>query len=483
MTLIALFQLFLLLQLIPKLKNGGRLTDHKDIILIESIAARFGIDFKDPSGGLAYSDPINSIKLLIQKIIEDIDCEVGGVSSFECLIPLHWDTAIRSYYSEHGNQHYRFFSNGKVLESDLLEWLHNEIGEKQKSEIIKSQILIELKSVYGVDWEQVKSNLDKESVFNIDVNEVCRMLPNLSFIFWLFNYLDRNEHLILDSEYDKEEIECRLFVTESTALKTLLAEIDRFDKDWTPTEEGERAYEILINSTWFVHLEGLESCNPKLLGEYRNLYLLNITGNEGFKEQIAKVASTAATLLAAALKALKDRLLKRKQEGSKEVESLKSEIDKGIEKLKSKKGEVNKSQLDSLKNQIAKAGYKDVASQLESVNSYVQLTSVLSAFSSKLADQIRTMKEAEDKVREAESKVNEATKAPSGATDNADPDVQKQIKEQMAQSKEHAKESMSLAGEAINKSLKSITLLRSIRATIEKMSVEDKVDGNEAWMD
>lgn len=453
------------------MKHNVAITDHRDVIALESIAEQLKID-KDVVASFQLNEPwvlLNSIRDQLILQLHELHSYMEGVdtvvpSEFEEILTSFSYNEMADYCPDHTFDHASFLR--RLTPHDLSD------------ELFDSGMLPNHLANYQVDLDSLEAELKKE--YEKDLDLAYRCTREMMFIFAIFEHV-HTQGVELYIGKTKDEIYYAKFAKEAKAAETIVEESATLVTG--PEQLSAEQRNQIEASFRELGVEGVESLMHHI-GNQHSLYLMGFAGQEGFQEEMKRSAGKAAEMLIAGMKALKARFDERKREGSKEAEGIKEAIDKAIESLKDKAGEVDGTHVDQLKNQLTKAGYSEQAGKLSGVKTFTQLSQALSTISDEFTSQIKDMKEAESKLKEAESKVSEASKAPAGATDSADETAKAQMKAQMAEASKEAKDLMKSASEAIGQAMKGLAMLRSIKATLDRVvkSAETKVDGQESWM-
>lgn len=459
-----------LIRLYAVVQRDSMIKDHRDVIALEQLAKDLDIP-EDIVKTFTLTTPWELLNEMRDQVILNLQEAHGEMEGVDQLVPVEFEERISALTPERFRE---FCPDYLVDYPKLLKFLAVESAD----ELIQSPTMEGWLAVFGADLDCLESIMNKE--YDKDLDLALRCTVQMMCHYVVFDYVHTCGLDMFTPGDTADEMWYKKFRDGIRAAEDLVETSVEFTDISKLTDEQ---LEVVDKSLKELGVTGMESFQEAVRAQ-RQLLVLNITGNEGFQEEMKRMGGRAAEMLTTAIKALKARFDERKREGSKEAEGIQKEIDKAVESLKDKAGEVDANHIEQLKKQLAKAGFETEANKLNGVKTFTQLGQALSNISGDLTGRITEMKEAEAKLREAEAKAKEAAAPPAGASDGADDTTKEQIKAQMSEASKEAKELMKSASDAIGVSLKGIAALRSVKATLDRVvkSSEPKVDGQEAWM-
>lgn len=459
-----------LIRLYAVLQRDSMIKDHRDVIALEKLAKDLDIP-KDVVQTFTLTTPWELLNEMRDQVILNLQEAHGEMEGVDTVVPVEFEERIATLTPER----FQEFCPDYVIDyPKLLRYLTVDSAD----ELIQSPTLEGWLAVYAADLNCLESIMCKE--YDKDLDLALRCTVQMMCHYAVFEYIHTCGLDMFTPADTNDDMWYKKFRDGIRAAEVLVETApDLIDV----SKLSEEQLNLIDHNLKELGVTGMEGFHG-LIQSQRELMLLKLTGNEGFQEEMKRMGSRAAEMLMAAIKSLKARFDERKREGSKEAEGIQKEIDKAVESLKDKAGEVDANHIEQLKKQLAKAGFETEANKLSGVKTFTQLGQALSNISGDLTGRITEMKEAEAKMREAEAKAKEASTPPAGTSDGADDATKEQIKAQMGEASKEAKELMKSASEAIGVSLKGIAALRSVKSTLDRVvkSSEPKVDGQEAWM-
>ncbi|UPT53864.1 hypothetical protein [Vibrio phage phiKT1019] len=463
--------MFFIIRAYQAVQRDSMIKDHRDVIMLENLAKELSID-----ENIVASFTLNEPWVLLNGIRDELILKMHELMSYmegvDTYVPAKFEDILKGFNYDD------MCDFCPDMSFDHAGFLYHITPKEDSDEVVDSGELAMHLANFRIDLDSMEAELKKE--YEKDLDLVYRCNREMMFIFAIFEHVHTKGLDLFMLDQTPSEIWYKKFKDGVEALDDILESGLLEAPENMTKEQRERTNENMKT----LDVDGMEGFWSEL-DQSHSLHLLKLTGNEDFKEDIKNMASKAAEMLNTALKSLKTRFEERKKEGSKEATEIKKAIDAAIDKISGMAGEPDAGQIKQLQQRLEKAGFKAQADKLNGVTTYTQLSQALSTISGEFSSMISEMKEAEEKLREAESKVKEASTPPSGANEGANETTKGQIKAQMSEAQKTAKELMKAASESIGESMKSLSMLRGIKATLDRISEsgkEKKVDGQESWM-
>lgn len=453
-------------------EKDSMIKDHRDVIMLEKVAKDLGID-KDVVGAFTINEPWALLGAIRQELIQKVHELHSFMDGVDTLVPEKFEALLNNF------NYYDMRDYCPDAKFDHAGFLHRITPKEPSDNLVDSGMMKLHLANFQINLEVLEKEISKEYSKDFDLIERCTR--EMMFVFAIFEHVQSKGLDLFLEDKTPEDIWYKKFRDGVVAMDQVL-DSDLLESPESMTKEQRESVDKNMETLEVNGMEGFW----KELDQSQSLHLLKLTGNEDFKEDVKRMAGKAAEMLTAGMKSLKARFEERKKEGSKEAETIKKAIDESIDKLKGMAGEPDSGHVKQLQQRLEKAGFKDQASKLNGVTTYTQLSQALSTISGEFGSMISEMKEAEAKLREAEAKVKEASTPPAGTSDDADENTKGQIKTQMSEAQKTAKELMKAASDSIGESMKSMAMLRGIKATLDRVTEsnkeKEKVDGQESWM-
>lgn len=402
----------------------------------------------DVSPAVYQENALLALQLVIKRYIEDLEASFYELSRLHGLVPksLHsvLGELIEGIKKTNSDDLVEYFDEGLLKEHSI----RSLFTPTPEDELVISEHYETLKSLYN---ETVTNLLDElEDTIDPSILPIIEDgVRDLNLIEFILQYFEL-------SNYDNVSEEEMKY----SQVKAKLDEIE------TAVISGAEEFKTLINDS---PVSGMEA---------------------GFvdtvKAGIAKVVDTIKT----ALKTLLDFFAGRKKDAATQIADIKEKFNKQIEDLKAAgndKLEIDQENIKKTIDMLEKADLSEVANHFKGVN---DATGAISAYTAALSDLEKLCKpdDADKQLGDTQSKLNELSGTQVNVNNDAPTEEKSTLKEVVSERTKALQEKFAEAKESVKNFIKPLSAMERLNSTLgkvikKKSEKEEKVSGNEAWME